>query len=315
MRRGARAAAAGRWCWSATGPRRPDRGDGRGAGRAHHRLPAVPAVGRRRARRPRRGGAVPRDHAGRGGRPVRRRPGHPRGPVHLPAVRADARWSTSASGGRRETGCRSRSARSWPAGPVDPAQAAEWIRASVRPPGPTRRQPRLRARPRPGDGARRGRPAHRALRQRVHRDLGDEGRAAVDTFLGRAAAEGLTCRARPPTRQGDSAQTSSSRATACTTCATSARSLVGEPAPAQVGLHLRLEHLDHVLDQAVQLLGRAAAQLGHGRRRRPAASPAGPGALAALDHAELDPLAALELGPHRRAARSCARRRRRLRHW
>ncbi len=35
-----------------------------------------------------RGRAVPRDHAGRRRRPVRRRPGHPRGPLHLPAATA-----------------------------------------------------------------------------------------------------------------------------------------------------------------------------------------------------------------------------------
>ena len=54
-----------------------------------------------------------------------------------------------------------------------PARRA--VRASVGSPGTTRRRPGLRAGARPGDGPGRGRAAHRALRQRVHADLGEDG--------------------------------------------------------------------------------------------------------------------------------------------
>ena len=104
---------------------------------------------------------------------LRRRAGHPRGPVHLPPARPERPGRP-----RRVVGGRHR--------PADPAR---------RDPGPARRgrpggrgrldprvgpaglgrpggQPGLRAGARPGDGARRGGPAHRPLRQRVHRGPG-----------------------------------------------------------------------------------------------------------------------------------------------
>jgi hypothetical protein len=78
--------------------------------------------------------------------------------------------------------------------------------------------------------------------------------------------------------------------------------LVGEPPPAQVRLHLGLEHLDHVFDHAVQLLGRAATQLGDGRRGIQELGAERLRALAAVDHPELEALASLEVG-HTRGQR------------
>src|SRR5688572_837965 len=61
-------------------------------------------------------------------------------------------------------------------------------------------------------------------------------------------------------------------------------------APAQVGLHLVLEELDHVLDQAVQFLRGTAARLGDGRLRVDQAHGQRLRAAAAFRHAELDAL-------------------------
>jgi len=78
------------------------------------------------------------------------------------------------------------------------------------------------------------------------------------------------------------------------------RLLVRVATPGQARLHLLLEHLDHVLDHAVQLVGRATAQLGEGRRSVDQLDAHRLGALAAVDHAELDPLPCFQLGDPRR---------------
>ena len=138
-------------------------------------------------------GAVRRDHAGGGGRALRRRAGHPRGPLHLPPVRP-ARPGRP----RRVVGERHR--------PADPAR---------RDPGPPRRgRPGRGGRVGPGLGAARPGPTRPPAattcwptRRRwsptwststsalyvnaFTEDLGAEGYAAVDALLGRAAAEGL----------------------------------------------------------------------------------------------------------------------------
>ena len=118
----------------ATGPEPLRRQDGRGARRPDHRLPAVPALGRAAPSAAGEIEVVPFHEImpGVADGHLRRRPGHPRGPVHLPAVRPGAlvdlgEWWEADTGlpiplgailARRER--------------VDAAAATEWVRASVR---------------------------------------------------------------------------------------------------------------------------------------------------------------------------------------
>ena len=89
-------------------------------------------------------------------------------------------------------------------------------------------------------------------------------------------------------------QPSRSRATARTVGGELGRAALGVAAAAQVGLHARLQQPDHVLDEAVQILGRTPGRLDRGRRRlqQPHLQRLRPPP--ALRHAELDALAGFE---------------------
>ena len=170
-------------------PWRRRRGPDRDPGLGHDRLPAA-APGRAGDRRGRRG-ALRRDpgrrRLGRG----RRGPDHPREPLHLrrPRARRDRRPRRVVGGARRACRCRSaaicarndlgeelRGGR----GGRHPALR----RARLRTPA---RQSRVRARELAGVVRRGLPPAHRSVCQRVQRDLGDDGLAAVAALLSRAA--------------------------------------------------------------------------------------------------------------------------------
>ena len=121
----------------------------------------------RRAGRRDRGDAVPRDHAGRAGRPGRRRTGHPRGAVHLPELRP-------ARAGRPRRVVGADTGLPIPLGAIIARRGLERRRAGRRHPGLGRvRLGRPGGLPAtwsstPRRWTRPCRPAHRALRQRVH---------------------------------------------------------------------------------------------------------------------------------------------------
>ena len=190
-------------------------------------------------------------------------------------------------------------------GAVDPVEATRWVRDSVRyawaQPAASQDYVLAHAQEMEPDVV----AQHIALYvNEFTEDLGDEGYAAIRALLGRAAQG----------RAGAPLRLSSSRATAWISLGDRlGGALVRVPAAPQVGQHLRLQYLDHVFDQAVQLLGRAATQLGHRRRRVQQLDRQRLVALAALDHAEVDPLTGLQVLHARRAARPCGRRRLRRR--
>ena len=159
-------------------------------GRAVHRLPAVPALGRRAVAGADRGRAVRRDHAGGARRTLRRRPGDPRGALHLPGLRAVGLVDLG-EWWERDTGL------PIPLGAILARRSLDADALTRRPRvgrarlGRPVRLGRLRRRARRGAVAG-GPAAHIALYvNEFTRDLGDEGRAAVRTLLDRAAAAGL----------------------------------------------------------------------------------------------------------------------------
>ena len=195
-------------------------------------------------------------------------------------------------------------------GAVDPAAAAEWIRASVRQawadPAASRDYVLAHAQEMELDVV----DQHIDLYvNEFTEDLGEDGYAAVDALLDRRRRAGLA----PSVPPG---QISSSRATAWTSWATvCAVFLSGNRPRRRSG---RIFASSTLIMSSIRPCSSSA-----GRRRSSATdggasssfTPQRLAALAAVGHAELDPLAAPEVGRHPPAAPPCARTRPRPRHW